>query len=65
MFWSTFLLISFQEILLFNHSLQRWMSWVWVQLADLTKVLLMLQTDDLGENSSKNTKNITHPVFLA
>lgn len=64
MFWSTFLHISFQEILLFNHSLQRWMSWVWVQLADLTKVLLMLQTDDLGENSSKNTKNITHPVFL-
>lgn len=64
MFWSTFLLISFQEILLFNHSLQRWMSWVWVQLADLTKVLLMLQPDDLGENSSKNTKNITHLVFL-
>lgn len=64
MFWSTFLLISFQEILLFNHSLQRWMSWVWVQLADLTKVLLMLQPDDLGENSSKNTKNITYPVFL-
>lgn len=64
MFWSTFLHISFQEILLFNPSLQRWMSWVWVQLADLTKVLLMLQTDNLGENSSRNTKNITHPVLL-
>lgn len=66
MFWSTFLHISFQEILLFNPSLQRWMSWVWVQLADITKILLMLQTDDLGENSSKNTKNknITYLVLF-
>lgn len=24
----------------------------------------MLQTGDLGENSSKNTKNITHLVLL-
>lgn len=64
MFWSTFLHISFQEILLFNPSLQRWMSWVWVQLSDITKILLMLQTDDLGEKPSENTKNITYLVLF-
>lgn len=64
MFWSTFLHISFQEILLFNPSLQRWMSWVWVQLSDITKTLLMLQTDDLEEKPSENTKNITYLVLF-
>lgn len=64
MFWSTFLHISFQEILLFNPSLQRWMRWVWVQLADITKILLMLQTDDMGESSSKNTKNNTYFILF-
>lgn len=64
MFWSTFLHISFQEILLFNPSLKRWMSWVWVQLADITKILLLLQTDNLWEKPSKNTKNITYLVLF-